>query len=310
MRIVVSAVPPAAMSPNAPNILTWPTRVRKASVMVQVVIKGDPVSKQRPRLAITRKGNVYTPRQTSEAEDAIGWQIKAAYRGMLADPDHAFGVRLIFYQATQQRRDLDNMTKLVFDACNGIVWADDSQVVEMIGHVFRGEEDPRTEICIYILGHLTVPTRKCLACGKVFRIYPSWVDKRYCSSACQKLGKRSGQLRQCAQCGNTIYREPHKLGVRTFLCSTECKRLYQTAELICVQCSKVFHRAKSLIKPGRAFCSKECQATYWRNTRAKRGRGVCLDCGRATSKKTYIRCRSCYAYYVSQHGRSYQHPSK
>lgn len=143
-----------------PNILTWPKRIGNDRIRVHMILEGDPVSKQRPRLGFTRKGHAYTPRQTREAEDAIGWQIKLAHRELLVDPDHAFGVRLLFYQANHQRRDIDNMTKLIFDACNGLVWADDSQVVELISHVFRGAEKGQTELCIYSLGFINLPTAR------------------------------------------------------------------------------------------------------------------------------------------------------
>jgi len=57
----------------------------------------------------------------------------------------------MFFTKTQQRRDIDNMTKLFFDACTGIVWGDDSQVHELICRVVRSDENPRTEVAIYRL---------------------------------------------------------------------------------------------------------------------------------------------------------------
>lgn len=300
MRIEVPLLPGKELSPNArggfqPNILTWPRRIAKSRIAVHLTIDGEPVSKQRPRLGFTRKGRAYTPRQTREAEDAIGWQIKSAYRGLLVDPDHAFGIRLLFHQSNYQRRDIDNMTKLVFDACNGIVWADDSQVIELIAHVFRGDEHPCTELCIYSLGIFTIPTTTCLACGKKFRTYASWGKKVYCSRACQIAATRTGILKQCAQCGTTIYRAPHKLKAGQYFCSLECKHLYGTVEVTCEQCGKVFRRPRSRRKGGRQFCSKICQSNFYRNQHAKHAQGVCIDCGRPTSKKQYQRCRACNA---------------
>lgn len=288
------------MTGNEPNILTWPKKIGQSRIVVQLTIEGEPVSKQRPRLGFTRRGRVYTPRQTKEAEDAIGWQIKSAHKELLVDPDHAFGVRLLFYQSNYQRRDLDNMTKLIFDACNGVVWEDDSQVIELISHVFRGNEISKTELCIYSLGFINKPTKICLACGRVFRTYPSWGNKAYCSRACQIAGTRTGLLKVCAQCGKTIYRHPYRLKAGVYFCSMECKHLYGTIELKCEWCSKEFRRPRSLVKRGRKFCSKECQAAFYRTQRAKNARGICIDCGAPTSKKKYKRCRACYSLLLSR----------
>ncbi|MBA7630002.1 hypothetical protein ES703_37510 [subsurface metagenome] len=156
------------MIATQPNILTWPRRISKSRIRVHLTIPGEPISKQRPRFSINKNGRVYTPRQTRESEEWIGWQIKNAYQGLMPDVDYAFGVRIMFYQSNQQRRDLDNMTKLILDACTRVVWEDDSQVTEIIAHVFRGDDKPRTELCIYSLDYIIHMTSTCLACGKQF----------------------------------------------------------------------------------------------------------------------------------------------
>lgn len=48
-----------------------------------------------------------------------------------------------------RRGDLDNYTKVMFDAMNGVVWLDDSQVVEI--HSFRADDrrNPRVEFLVY-----------------------------------------------------------------------------------------------------------------------------------------------------------------
>ena len=50
-----------------------------------------------------------------------------------------------------RRGDLDNYTKIMFDALNGLVWLDDSQVVEI--HSFRADDktNPRVEFLVYEL---------------------------------------------------------------------------------------------------------------------------------------------------------------
>lgn len=56
-----------------------------------------------------------------------------------------------------QRPDLDNYDELIFDACTGVVWLDDSQVVGYLGYPcngkhYAGESGPRTHIVVV---HLT-----------------------------------------------------------------------------------------------------------------------------------------------------------
>ena len=48
-----------------------------------------------------------------------------------------------------KRGDLDNYTKVMFDALNGLVWLDDVQVVEI--HAFRADDktNPRVEFLVY-----------------------------------------------------------------------------------------------------------------------------------------------------------------
>ncbi len=48
-----------------------------------------------------------------------------------------------------KRGDLDNYTKIMFDAMNGLVWLDDIQVVEI--HSYRADDknNPRVEVLVY-----------------------------------------------------------------------------------------------------------------------------------------------------------------
>lgn len=117
--------------------------------ILALTIAGDPVAKGRPRVAKT--GHAYTPAKTKEAEAALREQIEKVitmpYKG-------AVGLAVEFYCATLRRTDGDNLMKLVTDAMNKLVYADDSQIEEWYCRVHRkvpGEE-PRTEIFVYSLG--------------------------------------------------------------------------------------------------------------------------------------------------------------
>ena len=90
-----------------------------------VTIQGDPKSKPRPRLGAN--GRIYSPKGDEEVTAIL---LRQAWRGTPNATD-AFCVTVGFHTANYQRRDIDNMIKLLFDAANGIVWDDDSQVVEL-----------------------------------------------------------------------------------------------------------------------------------------------------------------------------------
>lgn len=115
-------------------------------------IFAEPKPKQRPRGS--SNGKFYTPAQTTEAEARIGWLMKARYPGLRPDGDHAFGIRLLFRCSAARGRpaDIDNLTKLVLDGLNGILWADDSQVEEVTARVVRSREHvPSTRIFAYTI---------------------------------------------------------------------------------------------------------------------------------------------------------------
>lgn len=118
-------------------------------LVVAVTITGEPMSKERPRLAVTRGGKVYTPSATKHAERLVAWEIKKAFPRIEVNGQDAFRVELEFCLKSQRRRDLDNMTKLVLDACNKCVWKDDSQVEELEARLTRASVEPKTVIRIY-----------------------------------------------------------------------------------------------------------------------------------------------------------------
>jgi Holliday junction resolvase RusA-like endonuclease len=60
------------------------------------------------------------------------------------------GVELAFYQGTRARKDIDNMTKLVLDALNGVAWADDVQVSMLLARrVYTVKDEARTIVRIF-----------------------------------------------------------------------------------------------------------------------------------------------------------------
>jgi Holliday junction resolvase RusA-like endonuclease len=113
--------------------------------MISFVISGEMRGKQRPR--VTRRGHVYTPTETREAEAVIA---KLAGEAMAGHAPFEGAVSLTIFVETEppksaskaarermlsgnqrptKKPDLDNIVKLISDAMNGVVYVDDKQVV-------------------------------------------------------------------------------------------------------------------------------------------------------------------------------------
>lgn len=118
--------------------------------MITFTIPGEPVAKGRPR-ATTVGGHarMYTPAKTAAYEQLVAVYAAAA---MKKSPllEHPVRVRVEFYcripgtwskkrksaalagiERPAKAPDIDNCCKSVFDGMNGVVWIDDSQIVEL-----------------------------------------------------------------------------------------------------------------------------------------------------------------------------------
>ena len=118
--------------------------------MIAFEIPGPPIGKGRPRAF--RVGNsvrMHTPEKTASYESMVKL---AAHRAMKGAGLMAFPVALSLIvlhpipKSWSKRRqdaalagterpttkpDADNVAKVIADACNGVVWVDDAQVVEL-----------------------------------------------------------------------------------------------------------------------------------------------------------------------------------
>lgn len=243
------------------NLVTYPTRLAKVRIVAHCVLDGNPLSKQRPRFN-RRDGTVFTPQETRQREQTVGVLVRSQMGAAVLDGRSAFGVRAVFYVGTKQRKDVDNMMKLLFDGITGIAWVDDSQVREMMGWVWEDPEYPRTEFVVYRLPALLDRREaKCVVCGLVYRSFPSWKHRQYCSKACAAEGARTGDHLTCAHCGTAAYRPAGWLknhrGDR-FYCSKACLTAGTVLDLTCMRCGTTFRRARSLVKSPLTYCSQAC----------------------------------------------------
>ena len=259
-------------------------------ILIEFVIQGEPTSKARPRVV---DGRAYTPERTASAEA----QVQAAYLGCgnrltlkSFESGARYSVTMLFACQTRQRRDIDNMVKLILDALNGVAWTDDAQVTEIhASKVLVPVGRARTDVVIAELPPDPGLTAVCGWCGEEFRTYPSLVHAvRYCSAECRTACVAAKAVRTCEQCGLSFASKwPRRF------CGSDCQRLGNRVVQPCAECGADVERFKSWSKNGRPFCGVDCRAAFWRDHRKIHNRGQCQTCGGPTSKRCYTRCHAC-----------------
>lgn len=191
--------------------------------LLTFVVPGDPASKARARF--TSRGSAsraFTPEKTRQAEERVAWAARqAGWRR--PEGDMGFGLLCVFFTKGYQRRDVDNMIKLVSDGLNKIVYEDDSQITEVSGRVVRGDEHPRTHVMVYETTPQVAPWQCCAAPGCANRVkqYDS-VQHRTCSRRCASV-VRAVVRWTCRTCGKTENRTPGR--AKIVYCNDVCRRL-------------------------------------------------------------------------------------
>jgi Holliday junction resolvase RusA-like endonuclease len=112
-------------------------------------VPGPPVSKGRPRFAA---GRVFTPKTTTDYERKVGLCARTAAVGARPPQLPPFtgevSASLAFYLPTARRVDIDNLCKAILDGCNGVLWADDSQVAMLFAARRLDRANPRVVVTI------------------------------------------------------------------------------------------------------------------------------------------------------------------
>jgi len=135
---------------------------------LRLTIPGTPTAKGRPRFA-RATGRAFTPAKTRRAEETFAGRVAAAVAAsswQRPEGKPALGLRALFVlpvPASWSKRkreaalacetypvgrpDVDNLVKLVVDACNGLLWDDDAQIVTMTTSKVYGDS-PRVEVWV------------------------------------------------------------------------------------------------------------------------------------------------------------------
>lgn len=136
---------------------------------VRFEIPGEPIAKGRPRAtAIGGRGRLYTPAKTERYESKVALFARDAMRGgqPMSAPLRVQIVAHMQIPASWSKRrqaeaaadrikpakrpDADNLAKSVTDGCNGIVWRDDSLIVDL--HVSkRYSGTPHVAVMVHAL---------------------------------------------------------------------------------------------------------------------------------------------------------------
>lgn len=271
------------------------------NIVATFVVPGDPASKARARFT-QRAGRTvtYTPKNVTIAERRISDAFLKATGGVRGtDKEATYGVVMRFYNATRQRRDVDNMVKLVLDGLNLVAFPDDNQVTEIkASKEYAGRDNARTEVTVYAIGRMNRLWRTCRHCGTEYVTYTSVQDRvRYCSPECRKDDQRERRekenRRTCATCGTVFYDHRTASGGKAArYCSRKCSAEAGRIDVTCIVCGKTTRKRKSTAN---RFCSDSCSHRWYRaeQKKAGKGAGTCQTCGGPVTRKEYRQCRAC-----------------
>lgn len=95
--------------------------------VISFIVDGEPVPKQSFRFA---HGGGYTDHRVSAWQQEVSRKAREAMQGR-APLTSQVAMRVVFVLSNHRRVDLDNLNKGVSDAMNGIVFADDTQVISL-----------------------------------------------------------------------------------------------------------------------------------------------------------------------------------
>lgn len=123
-----------------------------AEPVLEVVIPGEPVGKERPRFArAAARVRTFTGSKTRAWEARAKHMARAAVRraGWRPDSKATYGVEVRAYRTHRHRGpDLDNLVKATLDALNGEAWTDDARVRELRACVVQDPE-PRVVVRVW-----------------------------------------------------------------------------------------------------------------------------------------------------------------
>jgi Holliday junction resolvase RusA-like endonuclease len=129
-------------------------------MLLEFEINKKPVPQARPRFYVRHHGlkhfvGAYDPAKCKTYKEFVAWHAKiiAVKKGLREPVKGPIAISLTFRMGENgkegfhtKRPDLDNLAKAVKDALKGVIYADDSQIVE--AHLFKRYGEPQVKVQI------------------------------------------------------------------------------------------------------------------------------------------------------------------
>lgn len=106
---------------------------------MRLTLEVEPKPKARPRINTKTRGR-YLPKRNAEYQAELEWQIKAKYNGKIIESPLKVKLKLFRQMPVLSPKfgDVDNLAKGILDACNGIIWEDDRQIISLTVEKYEG----------------------------------------------------------------------------------------------------------------------------------------------------------------------------
>lgn len=117
----------------------------------KIVLFGEPKSTQHIYKITCRPfPSMYMTPEGKSIKEGYSWEACAQWQGkpLLTTP---FGIRVWFFHGTHRKQDIDNYSKLLFDALTRVVWDDDNLIHEMHSYKRYDKKNPRIEVELFEL---------------------------------------------------------------------------------------------------------------------------------------------------------------
>jgi len=132
-------------------------------MLLEFEINTKPVPQARPRFYVRHKGlshyvGAYDPQKCKSFKEVVAWHTKiiSMERGLREPLKDPIAISLVFQMGENgkeryhtKKPDVDNLAKAVKDALRGIVYHDDSQIVE--AHLYKTYGEPCIKVKIQSL---------------------------------------------------------------------------------------------------------------------------------------------------------------